>query len=54
MSGAMRRRRELAGTSSGVGVGEQDKKRAVDALRAAGGQFINFYAPSYVETFDDH
>jgi len=36
-----------------VGDDEQAKRRAVDALRAAGGEFINFYGVTYVETFDD-
>ena len=35
----------------GVAVGDDDaaKVRAADALRAAGAQFVNFYAENYVE-----
>jgi hypothetical protein len=36
-----------------VGDDRQDQQRAVEALRAAGGEFINFYGDSYVESFDD-
>jgi hypothetical protein len=36
-----------------VGDDEQDKQRAVAALRASGGEFINFYGDSYVESFGD-
>jgi hypothetical protein len=39
----------------GVAVGEDEdaKQRAVDALRAAGGHFVNYYADNYIESFDD-
>jgi hypothetical protein len=37
-----------------VGVGEDDdaKTRAADALRAAGGEFINYYADNYIESLE--
>jgi hypothetical protein len=36
-----------------VGEDEDAKQRAVDALRAAGGRFVNYYADNYIESFDD-
>jgi hypothetical protein len=36
-----------------VGEDEDAKQRPVDALRAAGGRFVNYYADNYIESFDD-
>jgi hypothetical protein len=36
-----------------VGVEEDAKERAADALRAAGGAFINYYADNYIESLGD-
>jgi hypothetical protein len=36
-----------------VGVDEEAKQQAADALRAAGGGFINYYAGNYIESLGD-
>jgi hypothetical protein len=39
----------------GVEVGEDEdaKRRAADALRGAGSEFVNYYADHYIESLDD-
>ena len=36
-----------------VGVDEDAKQQAADAMRAAGGGFINYYAENYIESLSD-